>query len=97
MLSGSSLAAPVGQITSSQLPRRAASRLGIAPGPDGNLWFAEIQLEGKIGEVNPATGAITEFATSHSTAAPLGIGLGPDGNIWFTESAIPGRSARSTQ
>jgi streptogramin lyase len=63
----------------------------MAPGPDGNLWFVEDSLVGKIAEVNPTTGATSEFATPTQPSLPLGIGLGPDGNMWFTESANPGR------
>ena len=51
-----------------------------------------IHREGKIAEVNPTTGAVTEFATPTTAGSlPLGIALGPDGNIWFTEFAIPGK------
>jgi virginiamycin B lyase len=52
-------------------------------GPDGNLWFAE--AGGKIGEINPATHAISEFTIPTTDSDPHGITVGPDGNIWFTE------------
>jgi streptogramin lyase len=85
-LSGSTLAAPVGQISEFATPTPSSAPEGIVAGPDGNLWFAEINAS-KIGEINPATGAILEFATPTPNASPLGITTGPDGNLWFTEFA----------
>lgn len=64
----------------------------IARGPDGNLWFTE--LEDKIGRITPQ-GQVTEFSVPGALAmttaegAPLGrfggIAAGPDGALWFTE------------
>jgi streptogramin lyase len=85
-LSGSSLAAPVGQISQFATPTPSSGPEGIAAGPDGNLWFAEINAS-KIGEINPVTDAISEFATPTPNSSPLGITTGPDGNLWFTEFA----------
>src|SRR5204863_10138691 len=39
---------------------------GIASGPDGHLWFTEFHQSsgaGKIGRLDPATGAVEEFTT----------------------------------
>jgi streptogramin lyase len=67
-----------------------SSPLGIAAGPDGNLWFTE-KTASKIGRITPS-GAVTEFATGITpTSMPLGITAGPDGNLWFTENS-PGKS-----
>jgi streptogramin lyase len=90
-LSGSTLAAPVGQITEFPTATTSSFPVGMAPGPDGNLWFAEDSLEGRIAEVNPTTGVVSGFATPTEPSLPLGIGLGSDGNMWFTESANPGK------
>src|SRR5256885_5065918 len=50
--------------------------LGIAPGPDGNLWFTDNQ-NNKIGRITPA-GAITEFPNNTTTLNyPNGITAGP--------------------
>ena len=84
MLSGSSLAALVGQISEFPTATASAGPEGIVAGPDGNLWYAELNAN-KIGEVNPATGASTEFTPPTANSGPLGVALGPDGNIWFTE------------
>jgi hypothetical protein len=78
------LAAPVVQ----PLGALAAGRgpVGITPGPDGNLWFTE--LDGNaIGRITPQ-GVVTEFSTGLSPGAgPGDITRGPDGNLWFTETA----------
>ena len=59
-VSGSSLAAPVGQITEFATATANAGPEGIVAGPDGNLWYAE--AGNKIGEINPSTGAAADFA-----------------------------------
>jgi streptogramin lyase len=59
--------------------------LGITSGPDGNVWFVESGIPGEIGhigEINPATHAISEFPVG---GFPGSIAAGPDGNLWFTE------------
>jgi hypothetical protein len=62
----------------------AGSRpVGIAPGPDGNMWFTE--QASRIGRITP-TGTITEFSAGITPgASPQEIAAGPDGNLWFTE------------
>jgi hypothetical protein len=61
-----------------------ASPLGITAGPDGNLWFTT--NSGTIGQINPTTGTIAEYAIPHSGSNPVGITTGPDGNLWFTDT-----------
>jgi streptogramin lyase len=58
--------------------------VGIATGPDGNLWFTELS-GGKIGRVTPA-GTVTEPVVLAAGSQPFGIVGGPDGNLWFTEA-----------
>jgi RHS repeat-associated protein len=53
---------------------------GIAKGPDGNLWFTDLNTS-KIGKITTA-GAITEYA---SGATPVAITEGSDLNLWFAE------------
>jgi virginiamycin B lyase len=60
---------------------------GIAPGADGNLWFAEVYA-GKIGRVTPS-GTLSEFDVPNDY--PQDITRGPDGNVWFTLQASIGR------
>jgi hypothetical protein len=61
--------------------------IGIAAGPDGNIWFTE-RFANKIGMLDLAGGthAITEYTLPSDDTQPVGIAAGPDGNVWFTES-----------
>ena len=56
----------------------------IAAGSDGNLWFTE-SPGNKIGRMDPATMAVSEFPVPTFQSAPWEIAAGPDGNLWFTE------------
>ena len=58
---------------------------GIAPGPDGNLWFTEFTVNPKVGRITTA-GEVTEFSLPRPDATPAGIVAGPDGNLWFTQA-----------
>lgn len=64
----------------------------IVAGSDGNVWFAE-QYANRIGKINPATHAISEYdlqrSSSGSTTLPSSIVAGPDGNLWFAQSNGP--------
>jgi virginiamycin B lyase len=84
------LAAPAGSASAEQLQYGEITEFsaglnansdpeGIAPGPDGNMWFADGPW---IGRITPA-GAITEFSARGSAAT--GIAPGPDGNMWFSD------------
>jgi virginiamycin B lyase len=73
--------------TIDHLPIATAGTLpvGIALGPDGNMWFAERSPAG-IARITP-TGAVTEFRAGLTSAnTPFWTAAGPDGNVWFTES-----------
>src|SRR5262245_6825827 len=73
-------------ITEFPIPTANSFLVGIAAGPDGNLWFTE-RFGDKIGEINPTTHAIAEFPVPTANALPNEITAGPDGNLWFTERA----------
>ena len=62
--------------------------LGIAMGPNGNLWITSAQTNANsLAEINSATGAtVVTYQTPTSNSAPWGVALGPDGNMWFTEN-----------
>lgn len=66
------------------LPTAGSGPVGIAAGPDGNLWVTE-ELGGKIARVTPA-GKITEYDVPTPSSNPWNITVGPDRNLWFTES-----------
>ena len=56
----------------------------IVIGPDGNLWFTELDVD-LIGRITPS-GEITEFSEGITAGAgPFGLTVGPDGALWFTE------------
>ena len=76
------------------IPTASAGPHGITAGPDGNLWFTEINAD-QIGMINPTTHAVTEFPIPTAGAEPDGITAGPDGNLWFTE--FNGRPDRDDQ
>jgi streptogramin lyase len=69
-------------ITDSTIPFGSAP-LGIASGPDDNLWFTDRAI-GKIGRITTA-GAITELTPPTPFSLPFAIAAGPNGDLWFTE------------
>ena len=72
-------------MTEFPIPTANSFPYGIAAGPDGNLWFAEISgLANKIGRIT-TVGVVTEFPIPTAFSNPEGIAAGPDGNLWFTE------------
>ncbi len=78
-------ATATGKATSYPIPSGDNTSLGgIAPGPDGNVWFTEFN---HLGMITPA-GTITEFPypTQPGTNQYGGVTTGSDGNVWFAES-----------
>jgi len=70
-------------ITEFAIPTAVSGPEGITAGPDGALWFTELNTN-KIGRITTA-GAITEFMIPTPSSGPGGITAGPDGALWFTE------------
>lgn len=68
---------------------------GIAPGPDGNLWFTE-ENNNAVGRITPGA-VITEFGAGFPTGSPRGIVTGPDGNLWVAMAGGDGAIARVTK
>jgi streptogramin lyase len=68
---------------------------GIAPGPDGNLWFTEETNNG-VGRITPGA-IISEFTAGFPTGSPRGIVTGPDGNLWVAQAGGDGAIARVTK
>lgn len=50
------------------------------------IWFTE-RLGNKIGRLNPANGAITEYAIPTANSEPMGIAIAPNGHVWFAQKA----------
>jgi virginiamycin B lyase len=66
---------------------------GIALGPDGSLWFTQVNREA-IGRIS-TNGTITHY-TGAGIDFPYGIAAGPDGALWFTNLRNPGSIGRIT-
>jgi len=84
--------APTGTITEFPIPTAESGASGIAPGPDGNVWFTEFAAD-RIARISP-TGAVTEFPLPDPESGPNDIVMGPDGNLWFTEYGSGKRKGR---
>src|SRR5687768_6752281 len=78
---GPAVAAPVVHEFSDGLSP-AAGLADIALGPDGNLWFAEKDVD-KLGRLTPGNPpVIAEFDLPTGFTDPFNIAVGPDGKIW---------------
>ena len=71
-------------VTITEYPVASTSVLwGIAPGPDGALWFTD-EANSFVERITTA-GVISLYPTPTPGASPVGIAAGPDGALWFTE------------
>jgi streptogramin lyase len=73
---------PQGQVA--QFASGVVGPLGIALGPDGNIWYTG---ENAIGEIAPTGGTPEVFSLAGLSNEPVlarAITAGPDGNLWFT-------------
>lgn len=71
-------------ITEFPVPTSSSEPFYITSGPDGNLWFTELEGD-NIAKIT-TSGTITTYSIPTSDSAPSGIASGPDGNLWFVES-----------
>jgi streptogramin lyase len=96
---------PQGAITEHPIPAGSSSSLpvaslpiGIAQGPDGNMWFTDHgqNAEGLnlVGSITPG-GIVREYPVPTPDSQPTAIALGGDGNMWFTEPGV-GKIGRVT-
>src|SRR5262245_58579086 len=69
-----------------RIPSSGSAPYICVEGPDRCLWFCESGV-GKIGRLDPQTGAFAEFALADPKATPIGITVGADGNLWFAQKA----------
>lgn len=73
-----------GQMTGSfSTPTPNSQPYGLVAGPDGAIWFAEINAS-QMGRIT-TDGIITEYSTPTPNSGVEPPTLGPDGNIWFAE------------
>jgi virginiamycin B lyase len=67
------------------IPTPASNPNYIAAGPDGALWFTELNAN-QIGRISTA-GLLTEYPIPTAKSGPYGIAAGSDGALWFAEFA----------
>ena len=67
------------------VPASTPNLVGIAAGPDGNVWFAELGGN-NVGRITP-DGTIAEFPLPNPNSQPFAIAQGTDGVMWFTEQS----------
>ena len=72
-----------GAITSYAFPSKAGRGQDITVGPDKNIWFTN-RFNNRIGKVNVASKAVTEYVTPTANAFPYGVASGIDGSLWYT-------------
>jgi virginiamycin B lyase len=58
----------------------------VSPAGDGGIWYTA-QNAGKLGHLDPATGATREIALGPGSA-PHGVITGPDGAPWITDGGL---------
>ena len=63
-------------------PGSGSGARSIAQGPDGNLWFTQINAT-DIGTINPTSFRTAEYPVP-AGVAPIDVASGPDGNLYFT-------------
>jgi streptogramin lyase len=73
----------IGGVTYFFVPSLHSRPWRITPGPDGNLWFTDMDAD-LIGNIT-TSGVITEYPIGEGKR-PYDIVAGRDGNIWFTEN-----------
>jgi streptogramin lyase len=85
-LAGSDAAILASETQSVVVPSGAGAGVsGITLGPDGNLWFTEVNVD-RVGNITPNLATGNEFSTGITPgAAPENIVTGADGALWFTE------------
>jgi virginiamycin B lyase len=58
---------------------------GIALDQTGNIWFAELRRDGRIGKVDARTLQVTKYQPPTATGFPRRIQVDPQGTVWFAE------------
>ena len=66
------------------IPTSNSSPHDIVVGPDGTVWFTEINTN-KIGMFNPDTKEFKEHDIPTMSSRPHGLVTDESGNVWFTE------------
>jgi virginiamycin B lyase len=58
---------------------------GIALDKSGDVWFAELRRDGRIGKVDHNTLKVTKYQPPTATGFPRRIQVDPHGVVWFAE------------
>jgi streptogramin lyase len=61
--------------------------LGIASGPDGNLWFADALAGGALGRITTSGDTVKFSSGLGPGSSPQHVTAGPDGNVWFSDGS----------
>ncbi len=78
---------PAARVALQEYPVPAGSHPhDVAPAPDGGVWYTA-QSAGKLGRLDPTSGAIDEMALG-TGSAPHGVIVGPDGAPWITDGGL---------
>src|SRR5581483_11159456 len=78
---------PAARVALQEYPVPAGSHPhDVAPAPDGGVWHTA-QSAGKLGRLDPTSGAIDEMALG-TGSAPHGVIVGPDGAPWITDGGL---------
>jgi streptogramin lyase len=83
-----SLDPATGKVTQVSLSPSSQTPLGIALGPDANIWITSLLAAGSsaIEVISPATSSVVKVISLPSGSSAYGIAAGPDNNIWYTDS-----------
>ncbi len=73
----------LGTINEYTIPTGNSIMINIVAGPDGALWFTEMNGN-KIGRIT-TDGTVTEYPVPTGNSVPGSIVTGPDGALWFNE------------
>jgi streptogramin lyase/cytochrome c5 len=63
--------------------KEVPSAYGITLDKDGNVWFAELRPDGRIGKVDANTLKVTKYQQPSKAGYPRRIVSADDGTIWF--------------
>ena len=76
-------------------PNRRQPTIGIALGPEGNLWFTELESGQDRRDQSSRHDATSDYPIPTAEAQPAFIVRGREGNLWFTELRPTGRRDQS--
>jgi virginiamycin B lyase len=99
----SRLSASIGHLTAEGdvirivIPSPPSTPQDIVRGPDGNMWFTELDA-GSLGRITPQ-GVIKRFPiaaedgrvgprVAGAVSQPVNLAVGPDGDLWFTDQGL---------